>query len=291
MLETGPLAAQAKFQTLLRELFQFDCADLDFGIYRVMNYKRRVIDSYIDRDLPRAIDKAVDQGAVQAVARRARTLKDTREKVVKNFGESAIAPSGDLLKYRDTPLGKEYILWRERGRNADSVGDVRRDIYNHLYKFFSRYYQDGDFISKRRYSREHPYVVPYNGQDVHFHWANRDQYYVKSSEHFKDYKYETFSGVSVCFSLHWANLKQNDVKPGAKHFFFPRFDELCWDAKRSVLDIPFEYRPLTSAEEAEFGTTKQQEKILERAEVFIREDTAMPSDVEEALLAPPPCIF
>lgn len=27
----------SKFQQLLRELFQFDCADLDFGIYRIMN--------------------------------------------------------------------------------------------------------------------------------------------------------------------------------------------------------------------------------------------------------------
>lgn len=29
-----------KFQDLLRHLFQFDYADLDFGIYRVINYKR-----------------------------------------------------------------------------------------------------------------------------------------------------------------------------------------------------------------------------------------------------------
>ena len=31
----------ARFQTLLRELFQFDCADLDFGIYRIMNRQAR----------------------------------------------------------------------------------------------------------------------------------------------------------------------------------------------------------------------------------------------------------
>ena len=39
----------AKFQNLLRELFQFDCADLDFGIYRIMNHKRDVIEKFIDR--------------------------------------------------------------------------------------------------------------------------------------------------------------------------------------------------------------------------------------------------
>ena len=38
----GILVSQhlVKFQNLLRKLFQFDCADLDFGIYRIMNFKR-----------------------------------------------------------------------------------------------------------------------------------------------------------------------------------------------------------------------------------------------------------
>ena len=43
-----------KFQSLLRELFQFDCADLDFGIYRIMNHKRDVIERFITNDLPKA---------------------------------------------------------------------------------------------------------------------------------------------------------------------------------------------------------------------------------------------
>ena len=33
-----------QFQSLLNELFQFDLADLDFGIYRIMNHKRQVIE-------------------------------------------------------------------------------------------------------------------------------------------------------------------------------------------------------------------------------------------------------
>jgi adenine-specific DNA-methyltransferase len=48
-------AAQDKFQGLLRALFQFDCSDLDFGIYRIMNYKRDVIEKFISTDLPKAI--------------------------------------------------------------------------------------------------------------------------------------------------------------------------------------------------------------------------------------------
>jgi adenine-specific DNA-methyltransferase len=32
---------------LLRGLIQFDCADLDFGIYRIMNRKRDMIERFI----------------------------------------------------------------------------------------------------------------------------------------------------------------------------------------------------------------------------------------------------
>ncbi len=44
-----------KFQELLRELFQFDCADLDFGIYRIMNQKRGLIEQFIEKDLLDAV--------------------------------------------------------------------------------------------------------------------------------------------------------------------------------------------------------------------------------------------
>jgi hypothetical protein len=36
-----------KFQNLLRELFQFDCADPDFGMYRIANHKRDAIEQFI----------------------------------------------------------------------------------------------------------------------------------------------------------------------------------------------------------------------------------------------------
>jgi len=53
-----------KFQQLLRGLFQFDCADLGFGIYRIMNYKRDVIKKFITKDLPKAIADELDRGAL-----------------------------------------------------------------------------------------------------------------------------------------------------------------------------------------------------------------------------------
>ena len=273
----------AKFQALLRDLFQFDCADLDFGIYRIMNHKREVVDRYIDHELPGAIDKAVGEGAVATEAERANKFEETREKAIMAFGDDAIAPNGELVKYRETPLGKEYMVWRERARHSESATDVRRDIYNHLHTFFRRYYQDGDFVPKRRYSWEHPYVVPYNGEEIHFHWANRDQYYVKAAEHFSDYRYRTRSGVSVRFLVRSANVEQNDVK-GKTRFYFPVVGEAVWDAERRALVVPFEHRLPTAAEAKELKRNGQQDAILERAEASVPEALATTPEAAKALL-------
>ena len=63
-----------KFQKLLRELFQFDCADLDFGIYRIMNHKRDVVERFITEDLPQDVAAGAGTGrAGGAVAGRARS--------------------------------------------------------------------------------------------------------------------------------------------------------------------------------------------------------------------------
>jgi adenine-specific DNA-methyltransferase len=43
-----------KFQELLKNIFQFEISDLDFGIYRILNYKREQIEKFIQKDL---IDK------------------------------------------------------------------------------------------------------------------------------------------------------------------------------------------------------------------------------------------
>ena len=121
---SAPSEEGARFQELLRELFQFDCADLDFGIYRIMNHKREVIDWYIDRELPGAIEEAVGQGAIETEAKRADAFKEVQSSVIEAFGQDVIAPSGELLDYHETPLGKRYVLWRERALHAESAGDV-----------------------------------------------------------------------------------------------------------------------------------------------------------------------
>src|ERR1700722_1478530 len=61
-----------KFKNLLAELFMFDQADLDFGIYRIMNAKRDEITKFLDRDLLPQVREALgemeqaDRAAVEA---------------------------------------------------------------------------------------------------------------------------------------------------------------------------------------------------------------------------------
>ena len=257
--------AIGKFQQLLRELFQFDCADLDFGIYRIMNYKREVIEKFIQKKLPDAIADELERGGLEQQDRAAAALEKARQDIIKNLGADAIDDGGELAAaYRNFPIGRNYLNARARAAGSRSRAAVETDIYNHLYAFFSRYYQDGDFISKRRYSKHQRYAIPYNGEEVYLHWANSDQYYIKTGEHFRDYDWKVPNGVAVHFRLKAADVEQNNVK-GDKRFFLPRAEETKWDADARAITIPFEYRPLTETEIKNYGKQKQQDKIIAEA--------------------------
>ena len=249
-----------KFQRLLRDIFQFDCADLDFGIYRIMNHKRDVIEKFISTDLPKAIADEMSRGGLAEQSQAAQEMESVRQQVRESLGTCAMNGDGRLDEaYHATPLGKRYLTLTEKAAGGRGREALEATIFNHLYSFFSRYYQDGDFISKRRYSKRQRYAIPYNGEEVHLHWANHDQYYVKTAEYFQDYSFAS-RGVTVHFKLKAANVEQNNVKGDAR-FFIPRPKEIVWDAEARQLVIPFEFRPLTEQETVTYGTKNQQDKI------------------------------
>ena len=262
---------QAKFQSLLRELFQFDCADLDFGIYRIMNHKRAVIERFISTDLPQAIAEELDRGALAEQSQAAAELKEVAAQIKETLGSDALDADGRLAeKYHATPLGKKYLGLKAKATGGRGREALEAAIFNHLYTFFSRYWQEGDFISKRRYSKRERYAIPYNGEEVYLYWANHDQYYVKTAEYFTDYTYKAPNNVTVHFKLRQADVEQNNVK-GEKRFFLPRLDEIAWDQAARQLTIPFEYRPLTEQETLAYGQKNQQEEIIARAATEIPE--------------------
>ena len=188
----------------------------------------------------------------------------------------------------------KFRLYQELSAKAKDVKvskEMENLIYNHLTQFFSRYYDKGDFISKRRFGKNEKYVVPYNGEETHFYWANHDQYYIKSSETFQHYAFRvsTHTGtLTVHFKLHNAQIEQGNVKADESNFFMlagkdPEIKEndedlnfILADKKPEIGDhevtFYFEYRPLDDSEKARIKGNNKQDTLDEIAFEFLKKE-------------------
>ena len=178
----------------LEEMFELDKTELDFGLHRIIKARHSQVQDYLKNRLPTKVSEvlqATQQGASQE------KLAAAKSKVIEAFGSSAIGEDGHLLKYGESQIGQRYLEVFEESRSYD-VGALNDDVYRHLLTFFARYYEDGDFISQRRYTSKgkERYSIPYNGEEVLLHWANKDQYYIKSSEDLKDYRFTLGEGAA-----------------------------------------------------------------------------------------------
>ncbi len=293
-----PEKSLEKFQSLLRELFQFEHGDLNFGIYRIMNLRRTQMERWINEELPKRAEAALRTPAISVESELASRLADLRQKLVAVQAD-AIDPDGRLVKLQDSDLGKEYQrIWeQQRSAPAKTPEEIESDLYNHLYAFFSRYYDRGDFISQRRYSfardGRDTYAVPYSGEEVILHWANKDQYYIKTGERFSRYEWQAPAQppINVRFELTEATVERDNQKTEKERFYVPVPDAIAWDEQTRTLILPFQFRSLTEGESAAV-TAKQnaarQEELLARAQEAVLKSkvvTAVPG-LTTALLAP-----
>ena len=261
-----------KLQDLLQKLFRADAADLDFGIYRIINYRRDQIQAFIDEELPAIVNNALDANTeAESTREHIIELESQVREVGRNLGQEILDADGNLINdtYADAPIVQQYFETREQYGSPQPRNQREDDVYNHLCTFFSRYYENGDFIPRRRYSQTERYAVPYNGEEVYLHWANRDQYYVKSSEHFSTYRFES-QDITVSFDLRDVDVEKDNVQ-GAKRFFIPLSAETTYKPETDEICVPFEYRPLTAVEKKRYSGQKQQDKIIDAAETEIME--------------------
>jgi adenine-specific DNA-methyltransferase len=252
-----------KLQTLLRKLFRADDADLDFGIYRIINYRRAQVQAFIDEELPAIVNNILDANTEAESAHQ--QLETLAQQIRQTLGANALDADGNLINemYRETPLVQQY-LEAQAQLGAPQTRDQRADaVFNHLHTFFSRYYESGDFIPRRRYSQTERYAIPYNGEEVYLHWANRDQYYVKSGEQFSVYRFKS-RGITVTFDLRDIDVEKDNVK-GANRFFIPLSAETTYSPETDEICIPFEYRRLTDSEQQRYSGQKPQDKIIDAA--------------------------
>jgi len=251
-----------KLRTLLGKLFQFEHADLDFGIYRIMNQKRDDIKRFIDKDLMTIVDHSLAEFSSADRSRIESEIENLRDKIRSSIAEDAIKPNGDIKKeFAGTKLGKKYIEKLNQLANTRVSESTKAEIFNHVYRFFSRYYQDGDFISLRRRSKDSKYAIPYNGEEVFLYWANMDQYYIKTTEYFNNYAFE-IQDYRVRFKVISAETAQNNNQSNKRFFVLANMEKpVVFDKKSKTLLIHFEYREITFKEEVSLG--KRQDKINE----------------------------
>ena len=192
---------EQKFRDILAEILQLDQAELDFGIYRIMNQKRKDIEAFLNNRLVPEVTK---------------------------------------------------ILKAQTAAGTD-ISAMENEVFSHLAKFFSRYYEGGDFISKRRY-KDDAYAIPYSGEEVKLYRANADQYYIKTSEYFKNYSFVLpTSRRKIHFVLRDADTEQNNNK--AANNMERRFqlcEEDCIAEDDGELNIFFTYElmPKTTKQDA-----------------------------------------
>lgn len=147
-----------------------------------MGQKRGVIERFINEELCDIIDAEMNSGAILQDDVITKQLAELTAQIRANLADDAIDVEGTLADaHAKTKLGKQYLALRAEASGAQPAQNREATIYNHLYHFFKRYYDKGDFMSLRRYSKNQKYAIPYNGEEVYLHWANADQYYKTKS--------------------------------------------------------------------------------------------------------------
>lgn len=208
------MSQYANLNQKLKNIFQIDRPDLDFGIYRILNARRNEISDYLDNRLKAKVETYLTDAKSDVHDSQ---LESITTQIKDEFGKRAFDEAGNLVNETasESSLGQQYQELRD---HADSSFD-QAQVFSHLYTFFSRYYDEGDFISQRRYKGD-TYAIPYSGEEVMLHWANKDQYYTKSGEMFSNYRIR-FNSIgepdkSVLFRLLSADTAKDNQKDNNK---------------------------------------------------------------------------
>ena len=236
-----------KLKTLLKELFQLDQPDLDFGLYRVMHAKSAEITQFLEKDLLPQVRRSFEQFKSADMAE----IEISLVTAIKQAEELGVDPEA-TQKVKD--------LRAKLKSDAVDTGALESEVYDHLFGFFRRYYSQGDFLAKRVY-KPGVYAIPYEGEEVALHWANKDQYYIKTSDYLHDYAFrlrpdDETNPMRVHFRLADAaegehdNVKATEGKD--RVFILAETGETGRDfigeedgGQDKELVIRFEYRPAT----------------------------------------------
>src|SRR5690606_4905437 len=189
--------------------------------------KRDQVMDFIDRRLPKDIKDIL----AQTQSKDSVSIQAELDQLGKSLDDAGVARES----------APKYIALKAQLENVIDTNALEQEVFSHLANFFKRYYKDGDFISLRRYKKD-VYAIPYEGEEVKLHWANHDQYYIKTSEYLKNYSFKLKDGKSVHFQLKEASTEQNNNKAqGDQERRFAIYEEQPVEVIDGQLYINFTY--------------------------------------------------
>lgn len=221
-----------KFISTMETILMLIQADLDFGIYRIMNQKRAQIEEYLHKDLRKQVAEAISENASTDAA----ALKKELAQLVSTLTTAGMNPD-------NSPKVKEI---KKRIAQCGNSEELENEVYSHLTIFFSRYYDKGDFISQRRYKKD-VYAIPYEGEEVKLYWANADQYYIKTGEYFRKYRFSIGNDKYCEFTLRERNDNEsitelnNNKAQNDMERRFALYEEAPVEVVENTLHIYFTY--------------------------------------------------
>src|SRR5262249_7662367 len=112
-----------KLKTLLKELFQLDQPDLDFGLYRIMHAKSAEVTQFLDKDLLPQVKEAF---ALYKMANKAELEKELARVIEQAKGLGADPEM--LPKVRE--------LRGKLSSEAVDIAALEGEVYDHLFGFF-----------------------------------------------------------------------------------------------------------------------------------------------------------
>jgi adenine-specific DNA-methyltransferase len=227
---------ETRFIGLMSELFQLrEAEELDFGIYRVIKRHNRQVRAFLGEIVEENGQPVLRGGELAGILEQAFQQIDSETRNERKAQLQCMADGLGIKTHWPVEEREQYLIGvekipamrqqvvdyrnlREELESTYSATADRSETLNRLYEFFSRHYQDGDFIVQRRYGRNGARYIKSSGEDTEFHWATEGMYYIKSGDVFTDYPVRLSNGRHLVFCVDAETLHQTraELKPTDK---------------------------------------------------------------------------
>jgi adenine-specific DNA-methyltransferase len=230
----------------LKEMFQFNANDLDFGIYKIYNLKRKDIENFIDGNDEQCLEPIINK-TLELVNNIEKQVEQTRLKAyLKKFNQESLVndPAANyekiqqlIINFGDNDQEKESLTaaLNASTKEFNITDEIKDKIYNHILGFFEMYYSNGDFgyNNRSRNLYKVPYEADYDGSDTMFHWKHKGSLYIKTGNSFNAIKFK-IKHFDKEFELRLETneeskeeevARNNNKDTKIKHYKFNRFEE------------------------------------------------------------------